>query len=437
MQRFLWIMTGLWLFMPAYAGTPGLIEIYQLSFKNDPEFRAAAGNFRAIREIKTQSIGALLPSVKATGETSRHNEDAVTTSFGTSGRFEFDTDTYTLELRQPLFRMDLFMRVGQARAQVSQAEAEYNVAHQSLIVNVAERYFEVLAAWDNLEFARGDKAAIEQQLQQVRARYSAGVAPLTDLREVEASHDLSVAQEIAAEARLATAEEGLRERTGEYHKALRRLRPEIPLIAPAGRLEDWTQLVVAQNFRLIAAHSAAATAAKEISRQRAAHYPMLDIVGTQSATVSGGGRLGYSDVKDRAVALQLTLPLFEGGQVLSRTREAAERYVEASEREEKQRRAVVRAAADSYRNVVSNISRVKALAQSLVSTEAALKAIQVGYRAGTRTTLDVLEAQRIQLRARRDYAIERYQYIVNGLRLKEAVGTLSQTDVEALTGWFE
>ncbi|MBI3898167.1 MAG: TolC family outer membrane protein [Gammaproteobacteria bacterium] len=424
-------------FTPAWsAGAPGLPEIYALALQKAPEMRAAAAAFAATDAARSQSLRALLPSLSASAESAKNRQDVLETGVGNTGEFRFDSNTYTLTLRQPVFRRDLFTHIDQTTAQITQAQAEYRAVQQAFIVRVAERYFEVLAAQDNLEFARADRTAVARQLEQIRVRHSIGVGALTDLREVEASHDLAITQEIDAESRLTSAEEALRELSDNYPQPLRRLNIEIPLLAPEpATLDAWSRLAEQENQKLLAATGAARVAEQEIARQRAGHYPSLDLVATSSKTESGG-RFGDSDIKDNAIALQLNVPLYSGGQISAQVREAQERYTEARERAEQQRRAVIRQTSDAYRAVIASISRVGALTRSIASTEAALDAVETGFQAGTRTAVDVLGAKRTLLRTQRDHAAAHYTYILNTLRLKEAVGTLSQADITALAGWF-
>lgn len=420
--------------LTALADAQALPDVVRLAIEGDPALRASNASLRAVREARNQTYGALLPTVAASGEKARHSEDVKTTGIGIPGETDFDSSVYELSLRQPLLRVDLFARASKARAELSGAEAGYGAALQALIVDVAERYFGVLSANENVVFARADSAATLQRLKQVKARESLGAATIADLREVEAGYDLTVAQEIAADARLANALQALRERAGEVGP-IRALKPKLVLSAPEGRVEDWTGLAAAQNLNVIAAHDATRAAAREVSVQRAGHWPTLDFVARHTETETGG-RFGDSEVDDRALAFELNVPIFAGGQVMFRSREAAARHIETAEIEERARRAAIRAATDAWRAVVANISRAAALARSVNSTDVALKAVEAGYQAGTRTIVDVLDVQRTHFRARRDYAIERHEYVVNSLRLKQAVGTLSVADVNALAAWF-
>lgn len=424
------------LVISAPAWPANLPEIYELARQRAPEMRAVNAAYEATDAVRTHSLRSLLPTITASGEAARNNQEVVKTGVGNTGEFDFNSNSYTLTLRQPLFRQDLFARVGQTNAQFTQADAEYTAAYQAFIIRVAERYFEVLAAQDNLDFARANRTATERQLEQMRTRHNVGVGALTDLREIEANYDITQAQEIDASARLTSAEEALNEIAGEYTN-LRRLKSDIPLLTPnPSNIDAWRKRAETENKKVLTALAAATVAEKEISRQRAGYYPSLDFVATKSDTESGG-RFGDSRIKDNIVALQLNVPLFASGQTMALVREAAERHNEARERAEQQRRAAVRQASDAYRAVMASISRINALGRSVTSTDTALKAIQSGARAGTRTAVDVIAAERTQLRTKRDYAAERYAYVVNTLRLKEAAGDLSQEDLSRLVGWFE
>ncbi len=414
----------------------GFLEVYQRAAEFDPALRAARAADKAVGYAWRQAMGALLPSLDLTGEKAKQGEDVITTGIGFPGETRFESERYELTLRQPVMRLDRVARVSQARAQMRQADAAWLATQQALIVDMAERYFAVLAAQDNLEFARADKAAIVQQLKQVKARASAGAATQADLYEVEAGYDLAVAQEIAAETRLANAEEALRERSGVSGATLLRLKPDAPLTAPEGPAGQWASIAESNNATVMSAGYATTAAAREIARQRSGHLPTLDFVATEVMTESGG-RFGESEVQNTALALQLGVPIFSGGQVHYRAKEASSRRDEARQNEEKARLAAVRAATDAHHAIVSSISRVKALERSVASTEIARSAIEAGTRAGNRTMLDLLDATRIHFRARRDHQIERYNYVVSTLRLKEAVGALGVVDVEAVSEWLE
>ncbi|MGH8514675.1 MAG: TolC family outer membrane protein, partial [Gammaproteobacteria bacterium] len=354
-------------------------------------------------------------------------------------------EEYTLRLTQPVFRYDRWVQLRQAGTRIQQAAAEVDAARQDLEVRVSERYFEVLAAQDELVFSRAAKNALQRQLDQTKLRFEVGIIAITDVQEAQAGYDLAVAQEILALNQIDNAHDALREITGTYHKELDALTKEIPLILPSpADIEQWTAKALAQNLRISAANFASQTAHQEIRRQQAGHLPTLDLVGSLGTGVIDGPFRQIPDLSGRfaqdtdlsAIGVELNVPIFEGGIVVSRTHEAQHRYTQALEKVERQKRAAQRQARDAYLGVVAGISRVKALKQAVVSNETLVEASEAGFEVGTRTTVDVVAAQRELFRARRDYSRARYDYILDTLRLKRASSTLAPADLAKISAWL-
>ncbi len=398
------------------AAAENLLDIYRLAAENDPQLRGAEAARLATLESKPQSRALLFPAISANANT---------------------TGNRTLSLTQPVYHHESYVQLRQADARIAQADALFGVARQDLMLRSATRYFDVLAAQDNLEFARAEKKAIARKLEQSQQRFEVGLVAITDVQEAQARFDTALAQEIAAERQLTSGVEALREITARQHDALAVLTEQLPLLTPEpADVEQWTETALKQNLQYTAAQHASAVAEEEIARQRAAHLPTLDIVGNRVFSESGGEHFGASETLNDSISLQITAPIFQGGLVNSRTREARHKYTQAQENQEQQLRSVVRQTRDAYAGVIAGISRVKALKQSVLSHQTALEATEAGSQVGTRTEVDVLDAQRELFRARRDYARARYDYILEGLRLKQAAGTLSQTDLEQVNTWL-
>lgn len=235
------------------------------------------------------------------------------------------------------------------------------------------------------------------------------------------------------------AHEALREITGTYHDVLATLNEDTPLLGPEpADLDKWTQIALEQSPELIAGQAAVETARQEMDKQRAGNWPTIELVGRHS----------YSDVyrgdenplgnktRNNSLGIQLSYPLYEGGAIRSRIREAKHRHVQALDRLEQQRRAIQKQTRQAFWSLRSNISRVKALKQALISTETALKSIKTGFELGTRTSVDVVNAQRDLLRAQSNYSRVRYDYVLNTLQLKQAAGLLSQDDLIGINNWL-
>lgn len=416
-----------------------LLAVYQQAIHNDAQLQAAAAARDAAHELKPQALSFVLPNVQASAETAKNTLRTESTSFVTpSGRTEFNSNYWQLQLVQPLFNWQLIAGLGQADALVRQADNQYAFAEQELMLRTADRYFGVLSASDNLAFAEAEKAAIGRQLDQAKQRFEVGLIAITDIHEAQARYDLTVAQEIDARKQVANAMEALREVTGTGYEALMPLAENLPLQPPAGDdAEAWVEQGIEQNPLVAAAREATEAASKEIERQRAGHYPTLDVSATYLNSSANASRFGAgSDNEDTIYGLQLKLPLFLGGRTSSLVRQAQKQFLEAQQRLEQQRRATSRETRDAYLGVNVAISRVKALAQALVSNQSALEATELGYQVGTRTSVDVLDAERELFRAKRDLATARYEYVLNVLRLEQASGQLSADDLQRVNGWL-
>ena len=329
---------------------------------------------------------------------------------------------------------------------MAQAAANYEAAQQDLIVRVAERYFNVLAAQDSLSAATASKRSIARQLDQAKQRFDVGLIAITDVQESQAAFDQAIADEIGAKRSLATAKELLREFTGVYSSDLEAPKRGLPLVVPEpASADDWVTTAIGQNLTLQASRLNAEIAKAEISSRRTGHYPSVDLFARVSDSDTNqdqslnGGPFAPADQQRRTevIGVQFSVPIYSGGTVSSRVREAV--YLHRAAREQLQRvaRETERAARDAYLGVETDIARINALTQSLASSQTALEATEAGLEVGTRTTVDVLDAQRNVFNAFTSVERARYDYLLNVLRLKQAAGTLRVQDIEAIESYLE
>lgn len=425
------------LWLPGLAYTADLIDVYQLSVESNPTLRAEAAAREAVGELDDQARAAFLPEINLSAGTARVWEDTSSQRF--AGEAEFNDHGYTLNLVQPLYRRENFIQRRQADIAIEGAEAQYRFAEQALVVRVAERYFDVLGRQDDLRFAEAEQQAIARQLEEAQQRLDVGLATITDITEAEAAADLAEAEVIAAENALVNSREQLRETTGKYVDKLAGLTADVSLPTPQpADVNAWSEQAITQNPSLEVAGANVGTAREEIEIQRSGHYPTLDLVAQKDFSSQSDSNLsGTSKTHTELVGVEVNLPIFSGGVVSSRTREAGFRLDQAMENEEQQRRAVMRQAREAYNSVIAGISRVKALQRAVTSNQKALEATEVGFEVGTRTTVDVLNARRELFRARRDYTNARYDYLVNTLRLKQAAGIVGAEDLSQINDWLE
>lgn len=421
--------------LPAKAAQD-LMESYDLALQSDPQLWAQAANQQATAELADQADALFLPSI---GVTANANKIWTETS---SQRFGGESDSidrgYTLSLIQPIYRRESFVQNRQADIAITGAAAQFRVVEQDLIVRVADAYFGVLGAEDDLRFAEAEKEAISKQLEEAQQRFEVGLATIIDVSEAQAAFDIASSAVIAAENALANSREFLRETTGQYPEDLSQLAQEVPLLRPEPENpEQWSETALVTNPSLQVVGSDVDFARENIQLQRSGHFPTLDIVAQKNYTSQSDSNLsGGSQTHQELIGLELNLPIYSGGAVSSRTREAGYRLNEVMQTEEQQRRSVMRQTREAYNSVLSGISQVNALNQAVRSNEKALEATEAGFEVGTRTTVDVLNARRELFSAKRDYAQARYQYIVNTLRLKQAAGIVTVDDLQQINTWL-
>ena len=418
-------------FSCAQVAAVDLLTVMQEAEVNDPIFREAQANTLATAEgIPRARAEAWLPELSFSAGASRVQQSIVLDSaLGAGGDVAFDTRRFRVDLVQPVYHHDRWLRIGQANKRLLQAEYELESAKQALVTRTAERYFEVLAAQDNLEFARAEKESLKGQLEQAQQRFDVGLIAITDVQEAQAGYDRATANEIQARNQLDIRLEELREITGNYYDNLATLEQEFPLTPPAPEdINSWTDTAIEQNLEIAAAQTASEIAHEEIRIQYAGHYPTFEIRGGHGFN-DQGGRFGGTQITQGDIGMEINLPIYRGGRVVSQTREAKHSHQAAIERLEQARRAAYRQTRQAYLGVMTQISTVQAFKQAVVSSNTALESTRAGFEVGTRTAVDVVDAERGLFQAKRDYARARYDYILEILRLKEATGSLSPEDL--------
>ncbi|HMB74323.1 MAG TPA: TolC family outer membrane protein, partial [Gammaproteobacteria bacterium] len=432
----------------------GLLEIYQLALRSDPALREAEAIYLATRETKPQARSNYLPNVSLSGSTdSSFQERDGTFGFGAVDFGQGDTsrshnDGANLNVVQTLFDMSSLRQLRQADKVVAQAEINLEAARQDLLVRVSGAYFNVLAAEALLEAETASREAIARQLEQAQRRFDVGLIAITDVQQAQAAYDIAVATEIGAQRTLATQQEFLREITGEYVTDLRGPTGELELLPPEPPSpDDWVDLAMQQNLVLAASRIGTEIAQDDIGILRAARFPTLELSGgyntgsseNRSVTNQLDGSLEYSrrltDTDRHTWSIDLRFPIYTGGFNSSRIQQAVYQHRAAQESLERIARQTERQTRDAYLGVTSEISRVQALRQAVESNRTALRATEAGFEVGTQTTVDVLAAQDSLRRAETNYAISRYDYIINLLALREAAGSLSEENIATVDGW--
>jgi outer membrane protein len=424
------------------ANAEDLLNVFEIATANDPTVLKAKAQANAQSYESDRAMSALLPQIGL----SMGYEKSDSTSFQTiddlanKTKVNSNTDQFTrgISLSQTLFDLGAWNSLEIADKQALQANAQYDAAKQNLIVRVAEGYFNVLSASDNLEFVKAEKRAIERQLEQTKQRYAVGLTAITDVHEAQAQFDNSVAQEIIADNAVETAREELREITGKYHAKLNFLNTDtFSTVKPTKRATDFVKMAEEKNISLQVSKVTADIAKDQIQLAKAGHYPKLTLSASYGDSLKdqeANGKKSYEQPRtdSTSVGLNFSVPLYSGGATVAATKQARAFYVSASQDLESNYRAMTRSVITSYNQVVSDIATYKALEQAVVSAQSALQATEAGFEVGTRTIVDVLISTQNLFNAKRNLADVRYRYVLSTLRLKQAAGTLTSEDLIAI-----
>lgn len=403
------------------AGAADLMQIYQQALSNDPVYQSARYALRAGAEKATQGRAALLPTVGIGGTYSRSGDSLRDVS-----------NTYTLQLTQPLLRMGNWETYQQGKLSAAVSQAQFAQAGQDLILRVAQSYFDVLSAQDALRFLGAQKIAIAEQLASAKRNFEVGTATITDTNEAQARYDLASAQEIAAQNDLEVALSKLQQIIGQPPAPLSTLRSDVQLALPQpATIDGWISSAGAQNYDVIVQQLSLEIAQSEIRRNRAGHYPTVDLVAGRNFSSLNSQLTPYSNGRYYAnsVGVQWNIPLFSGFGTGSKVDESIALADKARSDLENVRRLAVLNARQAYLGVSNGLSQVKAYEAAQTSSLSALESNRLGYEVGVRINIDVLNAQQQLFSTRRDLARARYDTLMNGLKLKAAAGVLTEDDL--------
>jgi outer membrane protein len=436
--------------MSISAQAADLVEVFQQAYVNDPSFQNALATFQANQENIPIARSSLLPQITSTAN-SLYNHAvskmpasplAQTISNLTGVPFQqvynYNSNQYQLNVSQTVFNYEQWVTLIQAKDGVKAANATFNAAYQGLMATVAQAYFNVLDAEDNLRFIEAQKAAIYRQLDQVEQQFKVGLVAITGVYQAQAAYDNVVAQEIEAQNRIVNRREDLRAITGRYYDHLAALSSDVPLVSPEpSNVEQWVDMSVQQNWALVAARYSAKAARDQINIERAGHLPVLDAVATTGETRSGNSPFtGQQDIYANSIGLELTLPIYQGGLVTAQTKQATYEWQAAVDNQELAYRTAVNDTRQEFNNVIAGISKIKADKQAIISNKASLESTFEAYKVGTQTMLDVLQSQQTLYNTLHVFASDQYAYIDALVALKEAAGTLNVNDLQIINAWL-
>jgi len=418
-----------------------LIQVYQQALANDAVYASARAAAAAGRERITQGRAGLLPTVGVSGDITKNNADF--TNWDNNpllrGGSNLRTKDIQVTLQQPLFRWDRWETYQQSKLQQAISEAQFAQAQQDLITRVSQAYFDVLAAQDTLESTRAQKAAVTEQLASAKRNFEVGTQTITDTHEAQAAYDLVVSQEIAAVNDLESKKTALQAIIGTPPAALATLRTGVNLTAPQPvNVDQWVSAAENQNYAVTVAQLQLESAKRDISKNRAGHYPTLDLVAASTHRDVNGQISGSSGKSNNnSIGIQYSIPIFSGFAVTSKVRESIALEDKARNDLEANRRNAALVARQSFLGVNSGLAQVKALEAAEVSSNSSLESNKLGYQVGVRINIDVLNAQRQLYQTRTQLALARYNTILAGLKLKAAAGSLREEDLQPINALLQ
>src|SRR5258706_8607229 len=409
-----------------------LISIYREAQLQDATYAGAKAQYVGAQEKLPQARALLLPSVNFNAGTHYNDVDTdYKNNAFPSGRRDFYDYNYGVNVTQPLYRRQKHATFEQAKVPVKQAQKQLAAASQDLMARVAQSYFDVLLARFNLATIGSQKTAVAEQLEQAKRNFIVGTATITDSREAQARYDLVVAQQIGAQNDLEVKGRALEQIVGKPVGRLAGLATPVTLNAPVPTdMPAWVEQAYQSSLQVALAQQSVEIAAQEIKKADAGHYPTLDAGGTLGEGYANSSAQGIgNDIKGLVVGVQLNVPLYQGGGISSRVREAGAGQGRARQDLESTRRAVGLQTRQADLGGTSGLAQIKALEQAVGSTRLQLESTKLGMEVGVRTAVDVLNAEQQLSIAQRDLAQAVYNTIVNQLKLKAAVGKLSEADL--------
>lgn len=411
-----------------------LLDTYRLAQQNDPAWRATLNTYLAEQQNEGIAYGGLLPNVSLFGTVnrSRFEPDVSPQTFLSTNR------QYSLSVRQPVFSPERWARYQQAKVATHLNDATLQADQQAFVLKVAEAYFKVLQAEAQLASLRAEEDAFNRQYQMMQARFKAGVVARTDVTEALAQSQNALANRISAEVNITASREELTAILGQPVAQLAALRQDLPYEPPyPNQIAEWEALAKQHNPNIAVARLRADVAEQNRNIQAAGHKPRLDLIGSASENKQDLSLQSFNDGRNLSVGLELSIPIYSGGQTTRLVRQAAYQVDAAKDQITATERQATSQVRSAFLNLQADQARIAARQAAVESGDVVAEASQVGYELGVRNIVDVLLAQRSAFVARRDFIAARYAYVINVLRLRAAAGQLTANDLAEINSWLK
>jgi len=422
---------------PVYAAL-SLSEACQRAFDYDAKYRSVVADNAIYQEEVAKARSSFRPSLQFSAARGRSSTET-TYPTGEIVDRDYSTENINLTVKQQLFNLSSFASYSQSKAVAAKGTALLKNEENQLVVRAVTAYVNVLLSQDNLDYSQAQEAAVKEQLDRAKRRYSAGYGTITEISEAQAQYDLVLAESLAFQSSYEIKKRELENIIGLYADSLKIFDPgKMEMVMPEPKdANEWVESALNNNYNIKAASEEIVVAKKEVQKSRAVRYPVLTVQAFKALSDSESNTsIGYK-YDTYGVSLQASLPIYTGGYISSTVRQAKARLMKANEEHSVQERFVATEVRNYYNGVLSSIAETKAYAQAVKSSKVALTGTMKGYTAGFRSNVDVLNAQRNLFDNKRKLAKARYSYVVNLVSLKGVCGKLKQDDISVLDGWMK
>lgn len=412
-----------------------LLTVYQQALQADPQLKSAEVKVEIGSAQKGQALGQMLPQINFTGNWSENRQSVTQQNRNTVSNYP--GTRYYVSLNQTLVDFAKFWEWRRTSKVEDQFAAEAIEAHNQLMFSVVDRYFSVLEAEDQLNFAKTEKQAAQKQLEQIQKLYAKQLLKVTDLYAAEARLDQIVANEILAESKRVTAQDSLRELTGVTLATLNKLRDGVDYQEIQGDLQQWIEMAQSQNPAISAKQIAIQAAENNLTTQKSKYLPVADLQLNYYDTNTGFQSSQSPPVQVQIAAINVNVPLFSGGTTTHQVFEAQHRLQLSKYDNEAAIRAIIKETSDAFLSANANARSIKASQKALESTSKSREAMERGYHYGVVAISDVIKAQQDEFSAKNDFAQAKYSYIKNRIRFMHAIGSITEENLHEINGWLE
>ncbi|MFC5551300.1 TolC family outer membrane protein [Massilia aerilata] len=430
-----------------HAGAVTLQQAYEAALKNDPQYRMSFYEKESAKENRVIGRSYLLPSVSASYSGSRNVADLETFQNVVVAGFpgvqrtvshpHYLSRSGAVQLRQPILNLDGIVRYRQGKVQAQQGEAAFAAAGDEVAVRVANAYMDTLFAEDQLRLSQVSRDMFKEQMYVNNRLFEKGEGTKTDMLETQARLDIAEAQVTEAQDNVVAARETLAGIIGMDPGNLDKLVDSFnPVAIQPGSFEAWEKTAREHNNELATVRLAVENARLDIQRTKAGHFPRADLIATYSKDDSASINTYQQNSLNRAIGVQVSLPIYQGGAISATTRQAAAGYERAQADLDARTNKVMVELRKAHSIVLSSVHKIEALEKAVASGKELMKATEQSIKGGVRINLDLLNAQQQLYTSQRDLAQARYSYLIGMLRLRAAAGTLDASSVREVAAYF-